>query len=111
MSTELVVEVGVDVAREAAGRWRHPAGRGREVTAPRTNLSPTDVPPQTPRGTYSTSSGCRTRSATGDAGEVGAEDACGLVDGRSPGRINPMRRQRAGWSISGRGPQPRYLAS
>ncbi|MDG9709405.1 ATP-dependent DNA ligase [Streptomyces sp. DH10] len=37
---ELVVEVGVDVARDAAGRWRHPARLHR----PRTDLSPTDVP-------------------------------------------------------------------
>ncbi|MDH6493636.1 hypothetical protein [Streptomyces sp. SAI-127] len=37
---ELVVEVGVDVARDAAGRWRHPARLHR----PRPELSPTDVP-------------------------------------------------------------------
>ncbi|GGW85793.1 hypothetical protein AB0E64_38425 [Streptomyces caelestis] len=37
---ELVVEVGADVARDAAGRWRHPARLHR----PRTDLSPTDVP-------------------------------------------------------------------
>ncbi|WP_167407459.1 hypothetical protein [Streptomyces swartbergensis] len=37
---ELVIEVGVDVARDAAGRWRHPARLHRA----RTDLSPTDVP-------------------------------------------------------------------
>ncbi|WP_455755075.1 ATP-dependent DNA ligase [Streptomyces massasporeus] len=37
---ELVVEIGVDVARDAGGRWRHPARLHR----PRTDLSPTDVP-------------------------------------------------------------------
>ncbi|GGV90087.1 hypothetical protein [Streptomyces massasporeus] len=36
----LVVEVGVDVARDAGGRWRHPARFHRA----RTDLSPTDVP-------------------------------------------------------------------
>ncbi|MFH8500548.1 ATP dependent DNA ligase [Streptomyces coeruleorubidus] len=41
---ELVVEVGVDVARDASGRWRHPARLHR----PRTDLSPTDVPFLTP---------------------------------------------------------------
>jgi hypothetical protein len=30
---ELVVEVGVDVARDASGRWRH-AGTGRAPTSP-----------------------------------------------------------------------------
>ncbi|WP_329374895.1 ATP-dependent DNA ligase [Streptomyces sp. NBC_01483] len=37
----LVVEVGVDVARDASGRWRHPA-RWHRVRA---DLSPDDVPP------------------------------------------------------------------
>ncbi|MGW0572994.1 ATP-dependent DNA ligase [Streptomyces tauricus] len=37
---ELVVEVGVDVARDAAGRWRHAASWHR----PRQDLSPADVP-------------------------------------------------------------------
>jgi hypothetical protein len=37
---ELVVEVGVDVARDASGRWRHPANLHRA----RPDLSPTDVP-------------------------------------------------------------------
>ncbi|MFE5219309.1 MULTISPECIES: ATP-dependent DNA ligase [unclassified Streptomyces] len=37
---ELVVEVGVDVARDSAGRWRHPARWHR----PRPDLSPADVP-------------------------------------------------------------------
>jgi ATP-dependent DNA ligase len=37
---ELVVEIGVDAARDASGRWRHPARLHR----PRTDLSPTDVP-------------------------------------------------------------------
>lgn len=37
---ELVVEIGVDVARDAGGRWRHPARLHR----PRTDLSPADVP-------------------------------------------------------------------
>ncbi|WP_079142280.1 ATP-dependent DNA ligase [Streptomyces sp. LUP30] len=37
---ELVVEVGVDVARDASGRWRHPARLHRA----RPDLSPTDVP-------------------------------------------------------------------
>ncbi|MFH8939519.1 ATP-dependent DNA ligase [Streptomyces griseosporeus] len=37
---ELVVEVGVDVARDASGRWRHPARWHR----PRPDLTPTDVP-------------------------------------------------------------------
>ncbi|MEU9785563.1 ATP-dependent DNA ligase [Streptomyces phaeochromogenes] len=36
---ELVVEVGVDVARDASGRWRHPARWHRA----RPDLSPTDV--------------------------------------------------------------------
>ncbi|MFI9152635.1 hypothetical protein [Streptomyces sp. NPDC053367] len=38
---ELVVEVGFDVARDACGRWRHPA-RWHRV---RPGLSPADVPP------------------------------------------------------------------
>ncbi|WP_405477889.1 hypothetical protein [Streptomyces canus] len=38
---ELVVEVGVDVARDASGRWRHPARRHRA----RPDLSPTDIAP------------------------------------------------------------------
>ncbi|MFF7887525.1 hypothetical protein ACH40F_40275 [Streptomyces sp. NPDC020794] len=37
---ELVVEAGVDVARDASGRWRHPARRHRA----RPDLSPSDVP-------------------------------------------------------------------
>jgi ATP-dependent DNA ligase len=37
---ELVVEVGVDVARDASGRWRHPARCHRA----RPDLSPADVP-------------------------------------------------------------------
>ncbi|WP_329538272.1 ATP-dependent DNA ligase (plasmid) [Streptomyces sp. NBC_01450] len=37
---ELVVEVGVDVTRDASGRWRHPARRHRA----RPDLSPADVP-------------------------------------------------------------------
>ncbi|GAA3063482.1 ATP-dependent DNA ligase [Streptomyces glomeratus] len=37
---QLVVEVGVDVARDSAGRWRHPARWHR----PRPDLTPTDVP-------------------------------------------------------------------
>ncbi|MFE7854451.1 ATP-dependent DNA ligase [Streptomyces sp. NPDC057403] len=37
---ELVVEVGVDVARDASGRWRHPARWHRT----RPDLSPADVP-------------------------------------------------------------------
>ncbi|MFJ7905160.1 ATP-dependent DNA ligase [Streptomyces sp. NPDC096198] len=37
---ELVVEVGVDVARDASGRWRHPARLHRA----RPDLSPADVP-------------------------------------------------------------------
>ncbi|MER7577821.1 ATP-dependent DNA ligase [Streptomyces sp. NPDC126514] len=41
---ELVVEVGVDVARDASGRWRHPARWHRA----RPDLSPTDVPHLTP---------------------------------------------------------------
>lgn len=36
----LVVEVGVDVARDASGRWRHPARWDRA----RPDLSPTDIP-------------------------------------------------------------------
>ncbi|WAU82630.1 hypothetical protein O1Q96_24580 [Streptomyces sp. Qhu-G9] len=36
---DLVVEVGVDVARDASGRWRHPARWHRA----RPDLSPTDV--------------------------------------------------------------------
>lgn len=36
---ELVVEVGVDVTRDSAGRWRHPARRYRA----RPDLSPGDV--------------------------------------------------------------------
>ncbi|MFF5553852.1 ATP-dependent DNA ligase [Streptomyces olivaceoviridis] len=38
---ELVVEVGVDVARDSTGRWRHPARWHR----PRPDLSPSDVAP------------------------------------------------------------------
>ncbi|WP_079148670.1 ATP-dependent DNA ligase [Streptomyces agglomeratus] len=41
---ELVVEVGVDVARDSAGRWRHPARWHR----PRPDLSPADIPRFTP---------------------------------------------------------------
>jgi ATP-dependent DNA ligase len=37
---ELVVEVGVDVARDASGRWRHPARWHRA----RPDLSPADIP-------------------------------------------------------------------
>lgn len=37
---ELVLEVGVDVARDSAGRWRHPAPWHRA----RPDLSPADVP-------------------------------------------------------------------
>ncbi len=37
---QLVVEVGVDVARDGAGRWRHPARWHR----PRPELSPADTP-------------------------------------------------------------------
>ncbi|MEU3862485.1 hypothetical protein AB0F03_35000 [Streptomyces sp. NPDC028722] len=37
---ELVVEVGVDVARDASSRWRHPARWHRA----RPDLSPADVP-------------------------------------------------------------------
>ncbi|MCX4618015.1 ATP dependent DNA ligase [Streptomyces albogriseolus] len=37
---ELVVEVGVDVARDASDRWRHPARWHRA----RPDLSPADVP-------------------------------------------------------------------
>ncbi|MFK4070460.1 ATP-dependent DNA ligase [Streptomyces sp. NPDC029674] len=37
---ELVVEVGVDVARDASGRWRHPARWHRA----RPDLSPADLP-------------------------------------------------------------------
>ncbi|MFJ8363847.1 hypothetical protein [Streptomyces sp. NPDC093984] len=40
---ELVVEVGIDVARDASGRWRHPARLHRA----RPDLSPTDVPRMT----------------------------------------------------------------
>ncbi|MCM3267018.1 ATP-dependent DNA ligase [Streptomyces thermoviolaceus] len=42
---ELVVEVGVDVARDASGRWRHPARLHRA----RPELSPADVPRLAPR--------------------------------------------------------------
>ncbi|WP_128434118.1 ATP-dependent DNA ligase [Streptomyces cyaneus] len=41
MEPELVGEVGVDVARDASGRWRHPARRHRA----RPDLSPTDIAP------------------------------------------------------------------
>ncbi|MFH9983978.1 ATP-dependent DNA ligase [Streptomyces sp. NPDC017179] len=40
VESELVVEVGVDVARDASGRWRHPARWHRA----RPDLSPADVP-------------------------------------------------------------------
>ncbi|MDQ0904789.1 ATP-dependent DNA ligase [Streptomyces canus] len=40
MEPGLVVEVGVDVARDASGRWRHPAHLHRA----RPDLSPADVP-------------------------------------------------------------------
>ncbi|MGA5508941.1 ATP-dependent DNA ligase [Streptomyces umbrinus] len=36
----MAVEVGVDVAHDASGRWRHPARWHRA----RHDLSPTDVP-------------------------------------------------------------------
>ncbi|MFC5671638.1 ATP-dependent DNA ligase [Streptomyces incanus] len=35
-----MAEAGVDVARDASGRWRHPARRHHA----RPDLSPTDVP-------------------------------------------------------------------
>ncbi|MER7694634.1 hypothetical protein [Streptomyces sp. NPDC097610] len=41
---ELVVEVGVDVARDASGRWRHPVRLHRA----RHDLSPADFPCWTP---------------------------------------------------------------
>ncbi|MET8292191.1 ATP-dependent DNA ligase [Streptomyces sp. NPDC005132] len=41
---DLVVEVGADVARDPAGRWRHPAGWHR----PRTDLTPAEVPHAAP---------------------------------------------------------------
>ncbi|MFG2368848.1 hypothetical protein ACGFY3_45875 [Streptomyces mirabilis] len=41
---ELVVDVGVDVARDASGRWRHPARWHRA----RPDLSPTDISHLTP---------------------------------------------------------------
>ncbi|MGW5043042.1 ATP-dependent DNA ligase [Streptomyces parvulus] len=41
---DLVVEVGVDVARDAAGRWRHPARWHR----PRPDVAPADTPPFDP---------------------------------------------------------------
>ncbi|MYS92326.1 hypothetical protein GTY47_22430 [Streptomyces sp. SID5464] len=41
---ELVVEVGIDVARDASGRWRHPARLHRA----RPDLSPADVARLTP---------------------------------------------------------------
>lgn len=37
---ELVVEIGVDAARDASGRWRHPARWHRA----RPDLSPADIP-------------------------------------------------------------------
>lgn len=40
VAPELVVEVGVDVARDSAGRWRHPARRHRA----RPDLADADVP-------------------------------------------------------------------
>ncbi|MER7404742.1 ATP-dependent DNA ligase [Streptomyces sp. NPDC000070] len=40
MHPELVVEVGVDVARDTAGRWRHPA----RLHHTRTDLSPPRSP-------------------------------------------------------------------
>ncbi|MFJ6509310.1 ATP-dependent DNA ligase [Streptomyces sp. NPDC091879] len=42
---DVVGEVGVDVARDSAGRWRHPVRWHR----PRPDLSPTDVPHLEPR--------------------------------------------------------------
>ncbi|WP_078890487.1 hypothetical protein [Streptomyces maremycinicus] len=42
---ELVVEVGVDVARDSLGRWRHPARWHR----PRPDLTPADTPPFEPK--------------------------------------------------------------
>ncbi|MFI9801928.1 ATP-dependent DNA ligase, partial [Streptomyces sp. NPDC052302] len=44
VAPELVVEVGVDVARDGAGRWRHPARWHRM----RPDLSPSDPPRFTP---------------------------------------------------------------
>ncbi|MFJ9026014.1 ATP-dependent DNA ligase [Streptomyces sp. NPDC102259] len=43
MEPELVVEVGVDVARDASGQWRHPARLHRS----RPDLSPADLPRMT----------------------------------------------------------------
>jgi hypothetical protein len=40
MEPVVVVEVGVDVARDASGRWRHPARWPRA----RPDLDPADVP-------------------------------------------------------------------
>ncbi|WP_329374855.1 ATP-dependent DNA ligase [Streptomyces sp. NBC_01483] len=44
MRSEMVVEVGVDVARNASGRWRHPARLHRA----RPDLSPADAPLTSP---------------------------------------------------------------
>ncbi|MET7356303.1 ATP-dependent DNA ligase [Streptomyces mirabilis] len=44
MEPALVVEVGVDVARDASGRWRHPARWHRA----RPDLSPRRRTPLTP---------------------------------------------------------------
>ncbi|MFI5685472.1 ATP-dependent DNA ligase [Streptomyces sp. NPDC051636] len=44
MVPELVVEVGVGVARDASGQWHHPARLHRA----RPGLSTTDVPRPTP---------------------------------------------------------------
>ncbi|OKJ81104.1 hypothetical protein AMK32_23245 [Streptomyces sp. CB01883] len=44
VAPELVVEVGVDAARDGAGRWRHPARWHRT----RPDLSPADTPPFEP---------------------------------------------------------------
>ncbi|MEU0676947.1 ATP-dependent DNA ligase [Streptomyces sp. NPDC006172] len=43
MEPEVVVEVGVDVARDASSRWRHPARLYRA----RPDLSPADIPRMT----------------------------------------------------------------
>ena len=41
---DVVVEVSGDLARDAAGRWRHPVRRHRV----RTDISPADIPRLTP---------------------------------------------------------------
>ncbi|MFF3334115.1 hypothetical protein ACFYWX_31950 [Streptomyces sp. NPDC002888] len=53
MEPELAVEVGIDVARDASGRWRHP----HACTAP----APTSPPPTSPHDVAAALTAARAR--------------------------------------------------